>query len=88
MAFVHVPHIGLDPQNLEGAHTADAQQDLLRDAYLGVAVVEPFGELAVNGAVDFEIGIEHVKAHASDLKLPDAAVTSRPGREIWMVTGC
>ena len=58
VAFVEMPGGGRDAHGLEDAHAADAEDDLLLDARLTVAAVEPRGELAVPWGVLLEIGVE------------------------------
>ena len=41
--LVGVEHLRLEAQRLQGADAADAEEDLLADAVLGVAAVEPIG---------------------------------------------
>ena len=44
VALVGVEDLGVDAERLEGPHAADAEQDLLADAVLGVAAVEAVGD--------------------------------------------
>ena len=49
VALVHVEHLGVDAEGLEGPDAADAQQDLLAEAVLDVAAVEAVGDGAELG---------------------------------------
>ena len=71
MALVHVHDRDLDAEGVEHFHAADAQDDLLLQAHLGIAAVELGGEPAVVLAVLFMVGIEHVDGDPADLDLPD-----------------
>ena len=44
MSLVGVEHLGMQPESTQGAHPADAEHDLLAEAVLDVAAVEPVGD--------------------------------------------
>ena len=56
----------------EGAHAADAEQQLLAQPVLGVAAVEAVGDVAVVGAVLLDVGVEQQQRHAADVRDEDA----------------
>ena len=69
----------------EGADAADAEEELLAQPVLGVAAVEPVGDVAVVGAVLLDVGVEQQQRHAADLGDEDpgdelGAVGQRDGR--------
>ena len=70
--LVHVADSRLDAQGVEGAQTADTEQDLLADAHLAVAAVEAGGDLAILGAVLLDVGVQQIEGDQADLDRPDA----------------
>src|SRR5207247_3252388 len=64
-------------QRAEGAQAADAKDDLLADAHVVVAAVEPAGDRPVLGAVLRDVGVEQVQRHPADLDAPDARSEER-----------
>ena len=44
MALVAVEHLRVDPEGPQGAHAADAEDDLLAQAVVRVAAVEAVGD--------------------------------------------
>ena len=83
MALVEVDDAGLDPQRVEQADAADAQQRVLPQPHLGVADVEPGGDPAVGDAVLRPVGVEQQQRHAPDVDPPhlgdDLAADERHG---------
>src|SRR3546814_10761685 len=73
VALVGVEHLSVDPERIEGPHTADAEEDLLAQAVLGVASVEAVGYAAHLRRVLVDVGVEQVQRDAPDLGLPDAS---------------
>ena len=76
VALVGVEHLGLrcagDPRVLaQGAHAADAEQQLLPQPVLAVAAVQPVGDLDVVVGVALHVGVEHQQRHPADLGHPD-----------------
>ncbi len=71
VTLVHVAGDGREAQRFQGAHAADAKDDLLLDAHLGVAAVEAGGELAVSRNVRLDIRVEEVEGDFSNVKAPD-----------------
>ena len=63
----------------DGAHAADADEDLLADALVLVAAVEPVGDAAQVGVVLLDVGVEHQQRHPPDRGLPDARLEHLPG---------
>ena len=72
VAFVQVQDARRDAHRAERAHPADAEQQLLADAYALVAAVEARGQLAVLRLVAFDVRIEQQQRAAADRQLPDA----------------
>ncbi len=70
VALVGVEHLGLDAERFEGAHAADAEQDLLLQPVLGVAAVQPVGDGAQLGRVLVDVGVEQVQRHPADVGAP------------------
>ena len=58
----------------DGAHAADAEQQLLLEAVLLAAAVEPVGDLAGGGVVLLDVAVEQQQRHAADLRHPDLGV--------------
>ena len=82
--LVGVEHLGLRVPGdravrADGAHAADADQDLLPDALVLVAAVEPVGDAAQVGVVLLDVGVEHQQRHPADRGLPDARLQQLPG---------
>ena len=76
VALVHVEDLGrrqpLDlGERADRAHTADARQDLLLDAVLLVAAVEPVGDAAHVVVVLRNVGVQQQQRHPADLGDPD-----------------
>ncbi len=71
VALVQMEHAGLVAQRLERPHSADAQDDLLLDARLAIAAVEPRGELAIPRRVFLEIRVEEVERDPAEAHAPD-----------------
>ena len=68
--LVRVEHLGPDPDGLQGADTADAEQDLLPQPVLGVAPVQAVGDGPHLVGVLLDVGVEEVQRHASHARLP------------------
>ena len=91
VSFVQVPGRRLDAHGLEDADAADAEDDLLLDARLAVAAVEPRRELAIPGRVLLEIGVEEEEPDAAEPHLPDrhehGAIPERHGDDAGAAVG-
>ena len=77
VALVGVEDLGLgvagDPRvGAQGAHAADAEQQLLEQAVLGGAAVQPVGHLAQRQRVVLDVGVEQQQRHPADLRDEDA----------------
>ena len=70
VAFVQVPHRRRDAERAQRAHAADAENDLLLDARLAIAAVEPRRQLAIPRRVLREIGVEQEQADAAEPHAP------------------
>ncbi len=70
VAFVEVVDRRLMTDRLEHADAADAEDDLLLDARLAVAAVEPRRQLAIPRRVFFEVRVEQIQLHAADAHAP------------------
>ena len=94
VSLVGVEHLGLGVagDRAVGAHRphpADADEDLLPDAVVLVAAVEPVGDAAQVGLVLLDVGVEQQQRHPADGRLPDPARSVRPpGMATSMSTGC
>ena len=80
VALVGVEHLGVDAERVEGAHAADAEEDLLAEAVLGLAAVEPVGDRPQVGRVLLDVGVEQVQRHPPDLRPPHARHERRAGQ--------
>ena len=80
VALVGVEHLRIDPEGVEGAHAADAEEDLLAQAVLGLAAVEPVGDRPQVGGVLLHVGVEQVERHPPDLGPPHPATSGAPAR--------
>ena len=80
VALVGVEHLGVDAERLEGPDAADAEEDLLAEAVLDVAAVEPVGDPAQVIGVLVDVGVEQVERDAPDVGPPHlgAAAACRP----------
>ncbi len=75
VALVGVEDLRRLAHRLQGPDPSDAEQDLLAQAVLGVAAVEPVGDAAALGVVLLDIGVEQVQPDAAHLGSP------HPGHE-------
>ena len=80
VALVGVEHLGVDAERLERPHAADAEEDLLAQPVLGVAAVEPVGDLAHVVGVVLDVGVEQVERDAADVGPPHLGVSGWPAR--------
>ncbi len=81
VTLVEVQDVGVEPESSEGADTADAQNELLLDAGLLVAAVEPRRDPAVGPAVPAHGRVEQEQLVAADCgACQTRAITSRPGK--------
>ena len=91
VAFVQVPHRGIEAEGAHGADAADAQDDLLLDARLAIAAVEARRQLAIPGRVLLEIGVEQVEMGVSQLDVPHRdqhrALAERHGDDARLAVG-
>ena len=72
VAFIHVPHGGLQAETMERPQAADSQHDFLADASHCVAAVQLGGDLAVLGVIVFgDVRIQQVQLHTPDIDAPD-----------------
>ena len=69
--LVEVPDGRLDAHRAQHADAADAEDDLLLDAGLAVAAVQPGRQLPIPGRVLVEVGVEQVEADVADPDPPD-----------------
>ena len=76
MALVHVEDGGLDAAGSERLDAADAQQDLLAQAVLAVATVEPVGDRALGRGVCLHVGVEQQQLDPADVDAPEPGVQS------------
>ena len=71
MALVGVEHLGMDTEGAQRLDPADPEDDLLTDAVLDIAAVEPVGDPLRFLAVAGYRGVEQVQRHPSDVDPPD-----------------
>jgi hypothetical protein len=62
---------GVRAHGLERADAADAEDDLLLDARLAIAAVQPRRQLAIPRRVLLEVRVEQVQLHAAEPHAPD-----------------
>ena len=74
VAFVHVAEGRRDAQGGQGAHAADAQDDLLLQAHFRIAAVELVGDVLVVVLIGGDVGVEQIERNAPHLHLPDLRV--------------
>ena len=70
VALVQVPDGGLDAHGLERPHAAEAEDDLLLEAHVLVAAVQPRRQLAVPRRVLLDVGVEQEQPHLAGPDLP------------------
>ena len=91
MSLVQVKDVRLDSERAQGAHAADPEDDLLLDARLAIAAVQPRRQLAVPGRVLFEVRVEQVELHTADSHAPDGhehrPIVERDRREARLAVG-
>ena len=78
--LVEVKDLGELAYGLEGAHAADAEYDLLADAFLRATAVEPVADQSVLVVVLVDVGVEQVQRDASDAGLPQGGVHPHAGQ--------
>ena len=71
VALVEVQVPRVDSDRRERAHAADAEQEVLREAHVGVGDVEARGDPAGDRRVLGAVGVEQVERDASDVDAPD-----------------
>jgi hypothetical protein len=71
MAFIGMHDRGIDPKSIESAQPAHAQQRVLGEANLAVALVQAGRDEALPGRVLRQLGVEEKQRHPSDLGPPD-----------------
>ena len=71
MTLVEVHDARLDPQRVQRAHAADAEQRVLAEPHAGVAHVQARGDPAVGEVVLRPVGVEQQQRHAADVHAPD-----------------
>ena len=74
VALVDVPDRRLQAHLLEGAQASDAEHDLLLEARLVAAAVEPLRDLAVGRLVLRQVRVEQEQGHAAHLGHADQKV--------------
>ncbi len=79
--LVGVEHLGIQAQRLQGAHTADAEEDLLADAVLGVAAVQAVRHQPAVRGVALHVAVQQVELHPPDVGSPDLGL-QRLAREV------
>ena len=72
MAFIHVPHRWREIQRSECAYAADAEHDLLLDAGLPIAAVQPIRDRAIGVGVFPNVRVEQIEHHVANARLPHA----------------
>ncbi len=71
VALVEVHDAGLDAERVQRPHAADAEQQVLAQAHVGVAHVEARGDPAVGDVVLRPVGVEQQQRHAAHVDPPD-----------------
>ncbi len=77
--LVGVEHLGLEAERLQGAHAADAEEDLLADAVLGVAAVQPVGHQPALRGVAVHVAVQEVELHPAHVGPPDLGLQGLTG---------
>jgi hypothetical protein len=71
MAFVEMKDGRVDTHRSQNSHAANTKHDLLLDAYLLVATVEPGSEFPIPGSIHLVVGIHKIEAYTPSLDTPD-----------------
>ena len=71
VALVAVEHLRVDPEGAQRPDAADAEDDLLAQAVVRVAAVEPVGDGDAVGGVAFDVGVEQEQGDLADVGPPD-----------------
>ena len=71
MPLIHVADVGNDAERSQGTDAADPQQDFLDHAHLFVAEIELGRDQTVFRTVLFQVGIQQIERHPSNLDPPD-----------------
>ena len=79
MTFIHMANFGLNAQGIEGFYTTYAKQDFLFQSVLPIATIQLMRNAAVAFLVFFQIGIEQVQGHATNLNFPDFGMQRTAG---------
>ena len=80
VALVGVEHLRVEAEGLQRPHPTDAEEDLLADAVLGVAAVEPVGDGPALGGVAVHVAVEQVQLDAADVGAPDLRLEGLAGQ--------
>ncbi len=79
MPLIHVEHLGLVSQGLQGAHAPDAQQELLADASIPGAVQPQRGPAVFLGRLR-DVGVQQVEGTRPTWTRQICAVNGPPGQ--------
>ena len=80
VTLVAMEDLGEGVDLLEGADAADAEEDLLLEAVLGVAAVETVGDVPADLGVLLDRRVEQVERDAADLGPPESGQERRAGQ--------
>ncbi|OQB58494.1 MAG: hypothetical protein BWX98_00595 [Candidatus Aminicenantes bacterium ADurb.Bin147] len=70
MSFVHVKNGGIESQDPQQAHAADAQQKLLENPVRVVPAVDVSGQVADDRVVFRQVGVDQIDGDAADIEAP------------------
>ena len=76
--LVRVEDLRLEAR-LQGPDAADAEEDLLADAVLGVAAVEPVGHQPAVRGVPVDVAVQEIELHPADIGPPDLGLQGLAG---------
>ena len=77
--LVRVEDLRLEAHGLQGPDAADAEEDLLADAVLGVAAVEPVGHQPAVRGVPVDVAVQEIELHPADIGPPDLGLQGLAG---------
>ena len=74
MAFVEVKDDGVDTHRSQNSHAANTEHDLLLDAHLLVATIEPGGEFPIPRSIHLIVGVHQIETYTPSPDIPDLEV--------------
>ena len=71
MSLVHVKHLWVNAEGIQGADATNPEDNLLPDPHFEVAAIQLLGNQTVFPRILLNIGIEQVKLYPANLQFPN-----------------